>query len=413
MTQSSRLTLGLAAGLAFGVLASATADPTLLAVARALRPVGAIFLNLLSMVVLPLVVAALFVGVAGLGSPRELGSVGAGALAFFWITTVVAIAIGFALAAALLPYATLSPAEQSALRTLAADSSATRQAPPLPGGIAFLIELVPRNPVQAAVQGSLLPLVVFTTIFAVGAATLPVEKRATLVGIGDAVTQVMIHIVQWVLALAPLGIFALVAGAVAQVGWSLVRGMAVMMVAVIAGTTLLTAIVYLPIVAVFAKVGPRRFLRAALPSMTMGFSTTSSLATLPTMLDAARTELSIPQPVAGFVLPLAATLNRGGSALYQAVAIVFMAGFYGTPIGLSQFLAAGAAIFLASLTVAAVPTGSVLSLAPAFTSMGLPLSGMSLLLGLDRIPDMFRTMTNVAGHLAAATTVARTSRQDA
>jgi Na+/H+-dicarboxylate symporter len=145
----------------------------------------------------------------------------------------------------------------------------------------------------------------------------------------------------------------------------------------------------------------------------MGFSTTSSLATLPAMLEAARSDLDIPQPVAGFTLPLAASLNRGGSALYQAVALVFLAEFYGTPIGFPQLLTTGAAVFLASLTVAGVPAGSVISLAPAFSVVGLPLSGLSLLIGLDRIPDMFRTMTNVAGHLAAATTVGAMERNRA
>jgi Na+/H+-dicarboxylate symporter len=140
--------------------------------------------------------------------------------------------------------------------------------------------------------------------------------------------------------------------------------------------------------------------------MLMGFSTTTSLATLPTMLDAADKNFHIPRPVSGFVLPLGASLNRGGSAVFQAIAVVFIARLYGIPFGIGETVAAGAAVFLASLTVAAVPSGSVISLLPAFQSIGLPIAGISILIGLDRIPDMFRTMTNITGDLAGAVVVA-------
>jgi proton glutamate symport protein len=164
--------------------------------------------------------------------------------------------------------------------------------------------------------------------------------------------------------------------------------------------------VYLPSVALIARLAPARFLRAAFPSMLMAFSTTSSLATLPTMLDAADKDLQIPRPVAGFVLPLGASINRAGSALFQAVAVVFIARLYGIPFGFAQLFQAGAAVFLASLTVASVPAASVVSLLPAFVTTGLPIAGLSILIGLDRIPDMFRTMTNVTGHLTGAVVVA-------
>ena len=188
--------------------------------------------------------------------------------------------------------------------------------------------------------------------------------------------------------------------------WSLASPLLALAVTVIIGVILFIAVVYLPSIALIARLAPGRFLRAAVPSMLMGFSTTSSLATLPTMIDAADKDLQIPRPISGFVLPLGASLNRGGSAVFQAVAVVFIARLYGIPFGIGQMLAAGAAVFLASLTVAAVPSGSVISLFPAFQSAGLPIAGISILIGLDRIPDMFRTMTNVTGHLTSAVVVA-------
>src|SRR5437762_2883611 len=275
-----------------------------------------------------------------------------------------------------------------------------------PLGSRFLVELIPANPVRAAIDGSLLPLIVATAIFAVAAAALPEEKRRTLTDLADVATAALIRIVWWVLLLAPLGIFALVAGAVAQFGLSLVKTMAVFVVAVIAGLGVFIAGVLLPATALIARVRVARFLEVAWPSLAMAFSTTSSLATLPTMLAAAEEELKISRTVTSFVLPLGASINRSGSALFQAVAIVFAARLYGVPLGAAELVQAGAAVFLASLTVAAVPSGSVLSLAPAFSATGLPLAGLTLLIGLDRIPDMFRTMTNVAGSLTAATVVA-------
>jgi len=224
--------------------------------------------------------------------------------------------------------------------------------------------------------------------------------------LADATTEALIRIVHWVLLFAPIGIFALVAPVVAQFGWGLVRAMAWFIAAVIVGEIIFIAAVYLTSVALIARLAPLRFLRAAFPSMLMAFSTTSSLATLPTMLEAADRDLQLPRPISGFVLPLGASINRAGSALFQTIAVLFIARLYGMPFGAGQLLQAGAAVFLASLTVASVPAASVISLLPAFATTGLPISGLSILIGLDRIPDMFRTMTNVTGHVAGAVVVA-------
>jgi Na+/H+-dicarboxylate symporter len=271
-----------------------------------------------------------------------------------------------------------------------------------------VIDLIPANPLRAAADGNLLPVVVFVAIFAVAATTLPDEKRLLLTGLANAIMAALIRIVHWVLVLAPLGIFALVAPMVAQFGWAMVKAMGVYVLAVIVGITIFVFGVLLPAVAFAARVRVTRFLGASLESMLMGFSTTSSLATLPTMLAAAEGDLKISRGVAGLVLPLGASINRPGSALFQAVAVLFVAQLYGVPFGFPEVFQAGAAVFLASLAVASVPAASVVSLAPAFAATGLPLSGIALLIGLDRIPDMFRTLANVTGHLTTATVIAAT-----
>jgi Na+/H+-dicarboxylate symporter len=401
--------VGLVVGLIYGLVAAKTQQAQLLRFADVVaRPIGSVFLNLLSMVVIPLVAAALFAGVAGLGDVRKVGRLGVRTVAFFWSSTIVAIVIGFAVAALLLPIAPISPEQQASLRAAAgSDLTVVQKAvEQIPSGAKFLVELIPTNPVRAAVDANLLPLLVFVTMFGIASAALPDEKRRILTEFADAATQALIKIVGWVLLLAPVGIFALVAPAVAKLGWDLVKAMVVFWIAVIVGVGIFIAGVYLPAVRVLARIRGRVFLQAALPSMAMGFSTTSSLATLPTMLQAAEGDLHMSRNVAGFALPLGASLNRAGSALYQAIAVLFLAELYGVHLGAGDLFQAGAAVFLASLTVASVPYASVVSLQPAFSTVGLPLAGLNLLIGLDRIPDMFRTMTNVTGHLVAATVVA-------
>jgi proton glutamate symport protein len=402
--------IGLLAGLLLGLIAAALAEhqhPALANVLTSIQPIGVIFKNLLSMVAIPLVATALFAGLAKLGELRTLGSLVARTLGFFWSTSIIAIALGFAIGSIMLPRAAVSPDKQAVLQAAAADPAAVQSATAtIPTGLDFLVQLVPANPFKAAADGNLLPVIVFVSIFAIATATLPNERRMPLINLADAATDALIRIVHWVLVIAPIGIFALVAPTAARYGWDVVRAMLWFIAAVIVGSLVFIAIVYLPSVAFVARRSPLRFLRAAYPSMFMGFSATSSMAALPNMIDAADKDLHLPRPVSGFVLPLGASINRGGGALYQAIAVLFIARLYGMPFGFGHMLQAGIAVFLASLTTAAVPSGGVISLFPAFQSLGLPVGGLSILLGLDRISDMFRTMTNVTGHLTAAVVVA-------
>jgi Na+/H+-dicarboxylate symporter len=403
--------VGLGAGLILGGLAAGLAErghPELVRVAQGFRPIGTLFLNLLQMVVIPLVATALFAGIAKLGQLRSVARLVIRTLGFFWGTAIIAIVIGFAVGSVILPLGRMTPEEQTALRQAAvADSSFIQKAAEdIPTGARFIVELIPANPVKAAVDGNLLPVIVFVTFLAIAAAALPEDKRSALTDLADGATEALVKIVHWVLLLAPIGIFALVAPIVAQFGWGVVKAMAWFIVAVILGLTMFIGAVYIPAVAVMARLEPGRFLRAAFPSMLMGFSTTSSIATLPTMLQAAEGDLKIPRPLAGFALPLGASVNRAGSALFQAVAVLFIAQLYGVPLGFGEVFQAGAAVFLASLTVASVPAASVVSLMPAFVATGLPIQGLSILIGLDRIPDMFRTMTNVTGHLTGTVVIA-------
>lgn len=401
--------IGLIAGLLLGLLASGLAarnQPALSTVLVAVRPLGLVFQNLLSMVAIPLVATALFAGLAKLGELRTLGRLVGRTLGFFWATSIIAIALGFAIGSVMLPQSAVSPEKQAILQRTAADPALVqRAAETLPTGLQFIVQLVPANPFKAVADGNLLPVIVFVTIFAIATATLPLERRAPLIHMADAATDALIRIVHWILAIAPIGIFALVAPTAALYGWDVVRAMLWFIAAVIVGVLLFIGAVYLSSIAIIARRSPVQFLRAAYPSMFMGFSATSSMAALPNLIDAADKDLQLPRSVSGFVLPLGASINRAGSALFQAIAVLFVARLYGIPFGFGHMLQAGIAVFLASLTVAAVPSGGVISLFPAFQATGIPIAGLSILMGLDRISDMFRTMANVTGHLTTATVV--------
>ena len=394
--QHVAMAIGLLAGLAFGLLAAGTGNETLLAIATGVRPLGTLFVNALQMVVIPLVAAVLFLGVAGLGDLGRLGRLGGCAIGFVWASTVIAIAIGMSTTRAAL---ILFPAS-------APDQLQDTAVPEIPGFVDFLLRLVPSNPFAAAADGALLPLIVFTVLFAAAAGRLPPERRELLVGLARSISDALIVLVYWVLALAPIGLFALAAPITAGTGWGVLRSLAVFVVAVAIGLLLFVALVYLPALRLLAGRSPLAFLRGSVATVTVGFSTTSSVATLPVMLEDARA-LGISEQVEDLVLPLAAALNRAGSALFQGSAVVLLAALSGVELGLGQWLAAGLGVFFAAMTVAPVPSASVMTLAPALQAAGVPLAGLALLLGIDRFPDMLRSATNVLGHLVTAAVVDR------
>ncbi len=391
MTRNLAIVVGLVLGLGLGLWAAATGTPLLLDVARAVAPLGTVFLNLVKMVVLPLVATTLFTGIAGLGDLRQLGRLGARTLGFIWATTLIAILIGMGVMAAALPLA-----GSGAL----AVTAAAVQPPRVPSVVDFLVGLVPANAFQAAAEGALLPLIVCTVLFGAAAATLPVEQKRRLLDLADATTGALVKLVHWILWTAPLGVFALAAPVAADTGLGLLRSLGVFVGAVLIGLAIFIALVYVPAARFWGGLAPGRFLVASLPPATIGFSTTSSIASLPALFETTEATLHLPRAVTGFVLPLAVTLNRAGSSLFQGAAVVFLAHLYGGAIPPAALAGAVLALFLTASTIAAVPSASIMTLPPALVAMGVPLDGLGILLGIDRIPDMFRTAASVTGDVA-------------
>ncbi len=393
------IALGLVAGLLLGLAAAVTASPLLLAIAQGVEPLGTAFVNLLKMVVIPLVTSVVFVGVGRLGDLKKLGRMGATTLGFFAATTVISVLLGMGAMRLLLPFA--SDAAAQAVET----DGAT--APAMPGMIEFLLELIPSNPFAAAADGALLPLILFTVLVAAAAGALGRDDRERLLALGNAVASALIKLVHWLMLLAPIGVFALAAPVTARAGWAMLQTLAIFVIAVLAGEVIFVATIYVPAVRIWGRMPVRRFLRGCVTPQVIAASTTSSPATVPAMLEAAEDELGIGQPVAGFVISLGAALGRAGAALFQGAGVVFLAWLYGVPLPLTGIGGALLATFIVSFTVPSIPGGSVLSLAPALGTIGIPLDGMAVLLGVDRIPDMARTATNVTGTLAITVIVDR------
>lgn len=387
--------IGLGAGLGLGILASVTGSPALTTIAEASAPLGAAFMRAIQMVVIPLVAVTIFVGVAKLGNPRKLGRLGGTALAFFWLTTIPAILIGMGVMRIALVF---SP--EVTLPTVTEEVAGQ-----LPGMIDFLVNLIPRNPFEAAASGALLPLIVFSVLFAAATGTLEEDKRARLISVGETLSEVLIKLVHWVLWTAPVGVFGLAAPVTARLGLGMIQSLGIFVLAVVIGLFILIGFVFLPAIRYFGHMGPGTFIRGTIGTYTLGFSTTSSVATLPMMFEEADEKLGLSREVSTLVLPLAASLNRPGSALFQGASIIFLASLYDVSIAPAAIAGAVLATFLAAMSVAPVPSASIMTMAPALDTVGVPVGGLGILLGIDRLPDMFRSATNVTGHVASATVV--------
>lgn len=396
------LGLGLVAGLAFGLVAAMSGSPLLMDVAVGVRPLGTAFVNAIQMVVIPLVVSVIFVGVARLGDPRKVGRMGGLAILFSWVTTIIAIIIGMGLMALGLQFApdVVPPAIQA------------QATPELPTMVDFLLNLIPRNPFEAASRGALLPLIVFSLLFGAAAGTLPDAQRERLVGLAESVSEALITLVYWILWTGPVGLFGLTAPITAELGWAMLGSLAVFVITVIIGLILFATTIYMPAVRFLGKMAIPRFIKGSLGACTIGFSTTSSVASLPVLLADAEEKLDVSPEVANLVLPLAVSLNRSGSALFQGASIIFLAWMYDVTIPGSALAGAVLASFLVALTVAPVPSASVMTLVPALDTVGVPVAGLAILLGIDRIPDMARTVVNVMGDMAAAVVVDGITKKD-
>jgi Na+/H+-dicarboxylate symporter len=270
----------------------------------------------------------------------------------------------------------------------------------------WLPSLVPSNPIAAAANGAMISLVVFTILFAVAVARSPGPTRTTLVAFFQAVGDAMLRLVRWVVLLAPLGVFALVLPLAAHVGGSIAGAIGFYIAAYSMACVVATALIY-PVVAVFGRVSMARFARAVLPAQLIAFSSSSSIASLPALVESAERGLGLPGKVSGFVLPLAVSTFKLAAPVSWTVGALFVGWFYGIPLHVRELATvAFAAVFLAFATPG-IPRGAFIMLAPLFVAIGLPAEGIGILIAVDAIPDTLATVLNVTGDLAATVLVAK------
>jgi proton glutamate symport protein len=408
MSLTTRVLIALVAGLALGLAVSSTGNPTLVTMTRWIEPLGTLFINGIRMTVIPLVVGSLVAGIASAPNPSALGRIGVRALAIFVITLFAGAIAAALIAPPVFALFAIDPAAQAALQASAAESAtATAESVRrIPGFGQWLIDLVPTNPVKAAADGAMLPLIVFTLAFGLAVAGLRSDTKAVVVRVFEAIRDAAMTLVRWILWTAPIGVFALALALVARLGASAIGALAGYVGLVVAVSVIFVVLVLYPMAAIIGKVPILEFARAALPAQAVAFSSRSSLAALPAMIESARDRLRLPEEITSFFLPLAASVYRIGAAIGQTVGVLFVAQLYGVSLGPATLATVVLTAVATSFSVPGIPGGSIVIMAPVLMAAGLPVEGIGILLGADTIPDMFRTTANVTGHLAVATAVA-------
>lgn len=393
-------------GLVLGAVAGVIVGPSI----GVIKPIGDAFIKLITMIVVPLVFASILVGVASLGDLAKLGRIGLKTVLFYLTTTAIAITIGLTLANLVKPGSRL---EESIKERLLADFSAAadvniEQAAAPPSVVETLLDIIPTNPMEALAQGSMLQIIFFALVFGIALTYMDKAKSEPVIRFMDAVNDAMIQLVHLVMKIAPYGVFALIAAIIGQYGLGILRTLIVYSLVVVAGLAIHGILVYPAAVKLFAGMGPVHFFKGIAPAQLVAFSTSSSNATLPVTMECAEENLGVSEEVSAFVLPLGATINMDGTALYQGAATIFIAQVYGLDLTIGQQLMVVLTATLASIGAAGVPGVGMITLALVLRTVGVPLEGIALILGVDRILDMCRTTINVTGDSSCAVVVAAT-----
>jgi proton glutamate symport protein len=405
MPLTLQVLLALVAGLALGLGLSGSSAPAAQTTLAVLGPVGTLFINAIRMTVIPLVTATLIVGVGSAPDARAVGRLGLRSVALFVVILSSASAVGVLAGSWLLGSFSFDAATVEAMRASAAEVTSDGGRVPTFGE--WLVGLVPVNPIKAAADGAMLPLIVFSVLFAAALSRVSDDRRTPVLRLFEGIQDASLILVRAILALAPIGVFALAVPLAARMGLAAAGALVVYIGVVSAICVGYMLLVLYPAAVVFGKVSLRTFIAGALPAQGIAFSSRSSLAALPAMLDSVRSTLKLPPSIGSFFIPLAASMFRAGAGIGQTVGVLFIAKLYGVELDAAQLATIGVTSVLTSFSVPGVPGGSILVMVPVLMAAGIPIEGIGILLGVDTIPDMFRTTTNVTGHMTAAVIVAR------
>jgi len=407
----TKVLIALVAGALFGLIANRLGFAGFVGVY--IKPVGTAFIRLISMVVVPLVFASLLVGTASLRDIRALGRIGAKTLAFYMCTTAVAVSIGLLLTAIVRPGSSLpDQARQKLIQDAESQKDpAAQPAAQAPSIRDLLLNIIPTNPVKALADGQMLQIIFFSLLMGVCLTLIPEEQGGPVIRFFKGIDGIIVRMVHVIMLTAPYGVFALIASVVADFGVGILLMLLKYSLVVLLGLALHMFIVYSSVLKAFTRMSVLHFFRGFRPAQLMAFCSSSSNATLPLTMECARKNLGVPQHICSFTLPLGATINMDGSALYQGVAAAFLAQIYGIDLSFVQQLTIVLTAVLASIGTAGIPGAAVIMLAVVLGSVGVPLQGIGIIMGVDRFLDMCRTVVNITGDAVCAVVVASTEGQ--
>jgi Na+/H+-dicarboxylate symporter len=406
--------LGFAVGLGGGLYVNLTDQVVIPQVMEIIQAVGQIFLRLLFMLVLPLLFAALAVGVAEMGDLKSLGRVGYKTLIFSVLVSAIAVGIGLGMVNLFRPGDGVDPvlAQQLLAQGAEGASAIVGNAPKSIEAGQFFLDMIPSNVVKAAADNQILPVMVFAMIFGIG--MVMAKSRATdqLQETLQGVFEVMMKLINLVIKLAPIAIACLMFNLAAVFGWDVLVRLGAYAGVAIGAMAIHMFVVYPLLVWIFGGMNPLTFANGVREPFVVAFSTASSNATLPIAIKAAEENLKLPRRISRFVLTVGATANQNGTALFEGVTVLFLAQFFGVDLNLTQQLVVMLVCILGGIGTAGVPAGSLPVIALILVMVGVPAEGIGLILGVDRFLDMCRTTLNVTGDLVAATVVSRGESDD-
>lgn len=375
-------------------------------------PVGQVFLRMLFMTVVPIVFTSIALGVAGIGDVRTLGRLGGRAMSYFALSTFMAAMIGLTLVNTIRPGGGLPEETRDELMAqFSGGASDLAISGPSDFGVSTFVNIVPRNPIGAAADMDMLAVIFFSLIFGAALILIPRETAQPVIDVLQGIGDAIIKIIDMAMGLAPYGVFGLIFVITSQFGWAILGQLSLYVLVVLLGLFLHASVGISLLVKFFGKMNPMRFWKAVTAPIITAFSTSSSMATLPTSIKTAEEELDVQPKVAGFVLPLGATMNMNGTSLFEGVTVLFLAQVFGVELALGQQVVVIVLAVLTAIGAAGVPGGSLPLMMLIMATVGVPPEGIAIVLGVDRILDMARTTLNVCGDISGAVYVDRIDRE--
>lgn len=416
----TKILLGLIVGVIWGVLAVNFGLGKVNSMYIA--PLGVIFVNLLKLLAVPMIVVSLVVGISSLNDVSKLGRIGGRTIGIFITTTVFAITIGLGVAYIFNPGNAISEEDKVSLLDSYKDKASEKNSnavklqddrSKMP--LQPLIDIFPENLFEAASNnGKMLSMVLIAVVFGISMILIPTEKTKPLLDVLNSANEVILKMVDIIMLIAPIGVFALISGVITDLAGDdpsktigLLTALGLYSITVVIGLILHAGLVYMPMLKLFSKLNPIWFLKKMRPVQLLAFSTSSSNATLPLNIENAEERIGVKSEVASFVLPLGATINMDGTSLYQTVAAIFIAQVFNIDLTFADLLTIILTATLASIGSAGVPGAGMIMLAIVLSSVGIPVEGIALIMGPDRIIDMCRTAVNVTGDATVTCIIAK------